>query len=67
MAGGGHLTHWFNTKAFSTQFAPGQLYGTASRNSMPGPGLLYASASLSKTFLIGKAAVSNFAVLPPMH
>jgi hypothetical protein len=52
MAGGGHLTHWFNTKAFSTQFAPGQLYGTASRNSIPGPGLLNVSASLSKTFLI---------------
>ena len=54
MAGGGHLTHWFNTKAFSTQFAPGQLYGTASRNSIPGPGLLNVSASLSKTFLIGE-------------
>jgi trimeric autotransporter adhesin len=52
MAGGGHANHWFNTKAFSTQFAPGQLYGTASRNSIPGPGLLNASASLSKTFLI---------------
>jgi hypothetical protein len=53
--GGGHLTHWFNTKAFSTEFAPGQLYGTASRNSIPGPGLLNASASLSKTFLIGES------------
>ncbi len=53
--GGGHLTHWFNTKAFSTQFAPGQLYGTASRNSIPGPGLLNVSASLSKTFLIGES------------
>ncbi len=54
MAGGGHLTHWFNTKAFSTQFAPGQLYGTASRNSIPGPGVLNMSASLSKTFLMGE-------------
>ena len=53
--GGGHLTHWFNTKAFSTGFAPGQLYGTASRNSIPGPGLLNVSASLSKTFLIGES------------
>jgi trimeric autotransporter adhesin len=55
MAGGGHLTHWFNTKAFSTQFAPGQLYGTASRNSIPGPGIHNVSASLSKTFLIGES------------
>ena len=52
MAGGSHLTHWFNAQAFSTQFAPGQLYGTASRNSIPGPGILNVSASLSKTFLI---------------
>jgi trimeric autotransporter adhesin len=44
--------HWFNTKAFSNQFAPGQLYGTASHNSIPGPGLLNVSTSLSKTFLI---------------
>jgi hypothetical protein len=50
-AGGGHAGHWFNTAAFSTHFAPGQLYGTASRNSIPGPGLINVSLSLSKMFL----------------
>jgi hypothetical protein len=50
-AGGGHVGHWFNTGAFSTRFAPGQLYGTASRNSIPGPGLINVSVSLSKMFL----------------
>jgi hypothetical protein len=41
--------------ARSLRRPPGQLYGTASRNSIPGPGLLNASASLSKTFLIGES------------
>ncbi len=34
-AGGGSLDHWSNTAAFSTNFAPGQFYGTASRLSDP--------------------------------
>ena len=47
-AGGGHLRHWFNTAAFSTDFAPGQLYGTAARNSIPGPGIDNLNLSLSR-------------------
>jgi len=50
-AGGGHLNQWFNTAAFSTDFADGQLYGNASRNSIPGPGLINIGLSLSKTLL----------------
>src|SRR5262249_10573938 len=38
IAGGGKLDHWFNTGAFSATFSDGQLYGTASRYSIPGPG-----------------------------
>jgi hypothetical protein len=49
-AGGGSLDHWFNTAAFSTNFAPGQFYGTASRLSIPGPGTTNVNMSLSKTF-----------------
>jgi len=49
-AGGGHLDHWFNTAAFSTQFALGQLYGNASRYSIPGPGTDVVNLSLSKLF-----------------
>jgi hypothetical protein len=49
-AGGGSLNHWFNTSAFSTTFAPGQYYGTASRYSIPGPGTTNINMSLSKTF-----------------
>ncbi len=50
-AGGGHLDHWFNTAAFSTNFAPNQLFGTASRYCIPGPGVENVNLSLSK--LIG--------------
>jgi trimeric autotransporter adhesin len=46
--GGGHLHHWFNTAAFSTNFAPGQLYGTAARNSISGPGVDNLNLSLSR-------------------
>jgi trimeric autotransporter adhesin len=46
--GGGHILHWFNTAAFSTDFAPGQQYGTASRYSIPGPGVQNVNLSLSK-------------------
>ncbi len=49
-AGGGSLDHWFNTAAFSTNYAPGQYYGTASRYSIPGPGTTNVNMSLSKTF-----------------
>ena len=47
-AGGGHLHHWFNAAAFSTNFAPGQLYGTAARNSIAGPGVDNLNLSLSR-------------------
>jgi trimeric autotransporter adhesin len=53
-AGGGHLDHWFNTAAFSTAFAPGQLYGTASRFSIPGPGVESVNLSASKNFPLGE-------------
>jgi hypothetical protein len=53
-AGGGHLHHWFNTAAFSTEFAPGQLYGTAARNSIPGPGAENVNMSLSRIFHPGE-------------
>ena len=53
-AGGGSLNRWFNTDAFSSDFAPGQVYGTASRYSIPGPGTLTFDASLSKTIRMGE-------------
>ena len=53
-AGGGKLDRWFNTDAFSSVFAPGQVYGTASRYSIPGPGTLTFDASLSKTIRLGE-------------
>jgi trimeric autotransporter adhesin len=59
-AEGGHAGHWFNTAAFSTHFAPGQLYGTASRNSIPGPGVINVSLSLSKMFLLGDSKSLEF-------
>jgi Carboxypeptidase regulatory-like domain len=52
-AGGGSLDRWFNTDAFSSNFAPGQIYGTASRNSIPGPGTITFNASVSKTIKLG--------------
>jgi hypothetical protein len=53
-AGGGTLDRWFNTDAFSSDLAPGQVYGTASRYSIPGPGTLTFDASLSKTIRLGE-------------
>jgi hypothetical protein len=53
-ASGGKLDRWFNTDAFSSAFAPGQVYGTASRYSIPGPGTLTFDASLSKTIRLGE-------------
>ncbi len=52
-AGGGTLDHWFNTDAFSSTFAPGQVYGTATRYSIRGPGTITFDASLSKTIRLG--------------
>ncbi len=49
-AGGGSLKQWFNTAAFTT---PAGLYGTASRNSITGPGTIQNNMSLSKTMQFG--------------
>jgi hypothetical protein len=49
-AGGGSLKHWFNTAAFT---APSGQYGTASRNSISGPGTIQNNMSLSKTMQLG--------------
>jgi len=45
-AGGGSQKMWFNTAAFKL---PAGAFGTASRNSIPGPGTVSNSMSLSKT------------------
>jgi hypothetical protein len=45
-AGGGSIDNWFNKNAFA---APTDVYGTASRYSIPGPGTISIAASLSKT------------------
>lgn len=45
-AGGGHLKNWFNKSAFAN---PANVYGTASRYSIPGPGTISVDGSLSKT------------------
>jgi len=47
-AGSGTSTRWFNTSAFSS-LAANQVYGDASRNSIPGPGTVSVDGSLSKT------------------
>jgi hypothetical protein len=49
-SGGGSLKDWFNRAAFTR---PAGLYGTASRNSIQGPGTLSNSMSLSKTMQLG--------------
>jgi hypothetical protein len=49
-AGGGSLLRWFNTAAL---VAPAGEYGTASRNSIPGPGTIQNNMSLSKTVQMG--------------
>lgn len=48
--GGGSLDHWFNTAAFT---APANVYGTASRYSIPGPGEVSVNMSASKTIRFG--------------
>jgi hypothetical protein len=45
-AGGGSLENWFNKSAFAD---PVDVYGSASRFSIPGPGTVSVDASLSKT------------------
>jgi hypothetical protein len=59
-AGGGTLDRWFNTDAFSSVLAPGQVYGSASRYSIPGPGTLTFDASLSKTIRLGETRSLEF-------
>ncbi|KAA6456940.1 carboxypeptidase regulatory-like domain-containing protein [Acidobacteria bacterium AB60] len=49
-AGGGSLKQWFNPAAFTQ---PAGLYGTASRNAIPGPGTIDNDMSLSKTVQLG--------------
>ncbi len=49
-AGGGSLKQWFNPAAFTQ---PAGLYGTASRNSITGPGTISNNMSLSKTMQLG--------------
>ena len=49
-AGGGTLLKWFNTAAFAPPAGP---YGTASRNSISGPGTISNSMALSKTMQLG--------------
>jgi hypothetical protein len=46
--GSGHIDHWFNTAAFSADFAPNQVFGDASRYSIPGPGTMNVNLSISK-------------------
>ncbi len=41
---------WFNPAAFTT---PATVYGTASRNSIEGPGVVSVNSSLSRTFTLG--------------
>jgi trimeric autotransporter adhesin len=53
-AGGGTLKKWFNTSAFSQPVAadsnyPCDVYGTAARNSITGPGTVQNNMSLSRT------------------
>lgn len=48
--GGGSLLNWFNRGAFT---APANGYGSASRNSIEGPGVVGIDASLSRTVELG--------------
>jgi hypothetical protein len=55
-AGGGTLRRWFNLAAFSPPVNPvtgAPEYGSASRNSIPGPGTVSVDMSLSKTIHFG--------------
>jgi trimeric autotransporter adhesin len=46
LRGGGSLDNWFNKAAFAS---PADVYGTAARYSIPGPGTVSVDMSLSKT------------------
>ena len=48
--GGRTFFQWFNPAAFTT---PATVYGTASRNSIEGPGVVSVNSSLSRTFTLG--------------
>jgi hypothetical protein len=50
-AGGGTLDNWFNKSAFAT---PTDVYGSASRFSIPGPGTVSVNMSFSKTHRFGE-------------
>jgi hypothetical protein len=56
MEGGGTLHRWFNTNAFTVPVpdAYGNSFGTASRNLIPGPGIVQNNMSLSKTMQLGE-------------
>jgi hypothetical protein len=56
-ASGGTLLKWFNTAAFA---APTGAYGTASRNSITGPGTVENNMSLSKTMQLGDTRSMEF-------
>jgi hypothetical protein len=48
--GAGTILDWFNAAAFS---APAGAFGTASRNSIEGPGTIAVDGSLSRTISLG--------------
>ena len=56
-AGSGSLLKWFNTAAFTP---PAHSYGTASRNSIPGPGTIQNNMSLSRTMQLGETRSMEF-------
>jgi hypothetical protein len=56
-AGAGSLKEWFNTAAFAK---PSGTYGTASRNSIRGPGTVSNNMSLSKTVSMGNSRSMEF-------
>ncbi len=51
VAGAGSLRNWFNPAAFR---APANGFGTASRNSIEGPGVVSVNSALSRTFGFGE-------------
>jgi hypothetical protein len=56
-AGAGSQKEWFNTAAF---VKPAGAFGTASRNSIPGPGTIQNNMSLSKTMQLGDTRSLEF-------
>ncbi len=51
IAGRGNILDWFNTASFTN---PANGFGTASRSSIEGPGIVVADASLSRTVPLGE-------------